>query len=49
MRFDLSAKAATVTYDPSVADPNAIRAAIDRANDSMAPDDDGGSAAGRVL
>lgn len=49
MKFDPGKKQATVTYDPATADPDAIRAAIDRANDSMAPDDDDASAAGRVL
>ncbi len=50
MKFDPGSKRATVTYDPAIADPDAIRDAIDRANDLMAPGDDEASEdAGRVL
>lgn len=45
----MSAKVAAVTYDPSVADPDAIRAAIDRANRSMSSDDDQEDDASRIL
>ena len=49
VRFDLGDRTAVVTYDPAVADPDAIRAAIDRANDSMAPDADDTGDADRIL
>ena len=50
MRFDPGKKQATVTYDPAIADSDAILDAIDRANDLMAPGDDEASEdAGRVL
>ena len=47
--FDLGQRLATVTYDPAVAKVDAIRDAVDRANDLMRPDDDQASDAGRVL
>ncbi len=47
--FDLGERLATVTYDPAIADPEAIRDAIDRADDLMRPDDDQADDAGRVL
>ncbi len=49
MTFDLGDRLASVTYDPATADPAAIRAAIDRANDLMRPDEDQADDAGRVL
>ena len=49
MKFDSGEKRATVTYDPAVADSDAIRDAIDRANDLMGGDDDQADDAGRVL
>lgn len=45
----MGSKVVTVTYDPSVADPDAIRAAIDRANRSMSSDDDQEDDASRIL
>ena len=49
MKFDPGKKQATVTYDPAIADSDAIRDAIDRANDLMRGDDDQADDAGRVL
>lgn len=47
--FDMGSKIATVTYDPSVADPNDIRTAIDRADRSMISDDEQADEAARAL
>ena len=49
MRFDPGKKQATVTYDPAIADSDAIRDAIDRANDLMGGDEDQADDAERVL
>ena len=49
MKFDLGDRVATVVYNPSVADPDAIVEAIDRANELMRPDGDQADDAGRVL
>ena len=49
MRFDLGERLATVVYDPTVVDPNAIVEAIDRANELMRPDGDQADDASRVL
>ena len=49
MKFDPGEKLATVTYNPAIADSDAIRDAIDRANDLMRGDDDQADDAGRVL
>ena len=49
VKFDLGDRLATVVYDPSVADPDAIVEAIDRANELMRPDGDQADDASRVL
>lgn len=49
MGFDLGERLATVVYDSDLADVDAIREAIDRANDLMRPEDDQADDAGRVL
>lgn len=48
VEFDLATRLATVKYD-ATADTVEIRAAIDRANELMRPDDDQAADAGRVL
>ena len=49
VKFDPGKKQATVTYDPAIADSDAIRDAIDRANDLMRGDDNQADDAGQVL